>query len=297
MLRAALALRQGRAAEVTRVKISTQRPRRPADTTPAPDVRVMNALAGILLMGAVVVMASSAWGAMQRSPYFAVRSIEVVTPLERADVQSMRNLAAPHAAGNFFALDMPQVRAAFEAVPWVRRAHVRRLWPNGLEVRIEEHRAVAFWDGGEGDDQLVNEYGEVFDANVGEVEEEGLPMLGGPEGSSRHVLTVHQKLLPLMASLDARIEDLRLSRRGSWRVTLDSGAQLDLGRGKDMFDTAEVFERTARFVRTYQDVSSRFGHPKLQHADLRHTNGYALQLQGVSVQNADDGKNNSAKKR
>ena len=36
---------------------------------------------------------------------------------------------------------------AFEAVPWVRRAVVRRVWPDRLAVRLEEHRAAALWEG------------------------------------------------------------------------------------------------------------------------------------------------------
>lgn len=272
---------------MTRVAISTRRPKRETVTTLPPDVRVMNALAGIFVVVALVAMASSAWGAMQRSPYFAVRHIEIATPLQRTNVKALRAIAAPRVAGNFFAMDMAQVRAAFESVPWVRRANVRRVWPNALSVSIEEHRAVAFWDGGDGDDQLVNEYGEVFDANLGEVEEEGLPMLGGPDGSARLALSLHQKLLPLLAGLDARIEDLRQSRRGSWHVTLDSGAELDLGRSKDGADMSEVLERTARFVRTFHEVSSRYGHAALEHADLRHANGYALRLQGVVVNKVD----------
>ena len=39
------------------------------------------------------------------------------------------------------------IRDSFETVPWVRRAVVRRVWPDRLAVRLEEHRAVALWVG------------------------------------------------------------------------------------------------------------------------------------------------------
>ena len=52
----------------------------------------------------------------------------------------------------------------------------------------------------------------------------------------------------------ARIDTLKLSSRGSWHAELDSGADLELGRGSE----DEVVARTARFVRTL-----RAGHAAL----------------------------------
>ncbi len=248
------------------------------------DVHIMNGLTVVFVLAALGFVASGVWAYMKTSSAFALRSVEVASPLNKTSVSALRAIAAPRVAGNFFKIDMGQARQAFEAVPWVRRANVRRVWPNGLEVTIEEHRAAALWDGGEGDDRLVNEYGEVFEANLAEVEEEGLPMLGGPDGSSRQVLTVHQRLLPLFAQINAHLETLRLTRRGSWQAELDTGVVLELGRGSEAGDVSEVIERTSRFVRTYAEVATRFGNPTLQHVDLRHANGYAVQLQGVVMQ-------------
>jgi len=42
----------------------------------------------------------------------------------------------------FFTADLDAVRAAFESVPWVRKAMVRREWPNKLIVTVEEHRGI-----------------------------------------------------------------------------------------------------------------------------------------------------------
>ncbi len=260
-----------------RVKAKTR-----ADVPALPgDVHMMNMAAALVLLIALGVLASGAWAAVKTSRSFALRTIEVANPLTRTSLSSLRAVAAPRVAGNFFSLDMDKARAAFESVPWVRRANVRRVWPSGLEVTIEEHRAAAFWDGGDGDDRLVNEYGEVFDANLAEVEDDGLPLLGGPEGTSRQVLTLHQRLQPLFAKLDTHIETLRVSRRGSWQAELNSGAVLELGRGSESGDTADVVARTARFVRTFAEVSTRFGNPDLKHVDMRHLNGYAIELQGV----------------
>jgi cell division protein FtsQ len=64
--------------------------------------------------------------------------------------------------GNFFTVNLDATRAAFERMPWVRSASLRRLWPDGVELSIEEHRAVARWTPQDGESRLVNRQGEVF---------------------------------------------------------------------------------------------------------------------------------------
>ena len=161
------------------------------------DVRLMNVtavaiavLAGLLLAGAALL-----W--LARQPLFAIRVITVDGDVGRNSVSTIRANAAPRLAGNFLTLDLVAVRRAFESVPWVRHAVVQKVWPNRLRVRLEEHRPVALWGGGEpGSEKLVNSFGEVFEANVGDVEDETLPTLEGPDGSAARVLAMHDKLEP-----------------------------------------------------------------------------------------------------
>jgi cell division protein FtsQ len=262
---------------MTRIPISTQRRRRPDAPLPS-DIRALNWLTALCLLAFTVLVLWSGWALLVRSSHFAVRSVALVTPLERASLVEVQALAAPRMRGNFFDIDIGAAKAAVESVPWVRRASVRRVWPNTLEVSLEEHRAVAYWQGDEGDEQLVNEYGEVFDANLGEVGEATLPTLEGPRHASRHMLVLHLKLAPMMKHIDGSIEVLRVSRRGSWQVVLEDGAEIDLGRGKDFSDFHELLARTDRFVRTFAEVSDKHGKAGFKRADLRYPQGYALQL-------------------
>ncbi|HSM21639.1 MAG TPA: cell division protein FtsQ/DivIB, partial [Rubrivivax sp.] len=231
-------------------------------------------LAGVGLLAAGV-----AW--LMRSPMFPIRSIQLDGDLARNSVPTIRANAAPRLAGNFFSVDLQVGRAAFESVPWVRRAGVRRVWPDVRAVRLAEHRAAALWEGaepGRGGDRLVNAQGEVFEANLGDVEDEALPSLGGPEGSAARMLALYRRVQPAFARLELGVERLHLSGRGSWRVELDSGASVELGRGSE----DEIVARTERFVRTLTQVTARWQQP-LEYADLRHAEGYAVRLRGVST--------------
>ena len=159
---------------------------------------------------------------------------------------------------------------------------VQREFPNRLKVVLLEHKAVAYW-GAEGDSRLVNNVGEVFEANPGDVETEELPLLNGPKGQAPQVLQAYHALAPLFEEMDAALEQLQLREQGSWRAQLDSGAVIELGHGS----LTEVEARTRRFIDTVTQVSSRFGRD-VESADLRYTSGYALKLRGVTTGDVDD---------
>lgn len=252
------------------------------------DVRLMNgvATAVFVLAAAAAAFAAVLW--LMRSPLFPIRVIQLDGDLARNSVPTIRANAAPRLAGNFFSVDLLAGRAAFEAVPWVRHAVVRRIWPDRLAVQLEEHRAAALWEGtGEehAADKLVNSFGEVFEANVGDVEDDKLPVLAGPEGTAAQMLALYRRLQPALARLatgregnGVGIERLQLSRRGSWRVEMESGAAIELGRGSE----DELMARSERFARTFRDATAQWRQP-LEYADLRHTDGYAVRLRGVST--------------
>jgi len=242
------------------------------------DVRLMNGVARLLIVLIVLGLLGSALFWLTRAPWFDIRSIQLEGELERSSVATIRANAGPRLAGNFFSIDLQRTRAAFESVPWVRKAVVRRVWPNRLVVRLEEHRAAALWQGEEGNDRLVNAQGEVFEANLGDVEDENLPTFAGPDGRAAEMLSMYRRLQPALQPLQAAVDTLQLSRRGSWRVALDNGASVEIGRGSE----AELLARTERFARTLTQVTGRYRQPLL-YADLRHTDGYAVRLRGVTT--------------
>lgn len=247
------------------------------------DVRWTEMLAsGVTLLAAVLLFASLVvW--LARQPLFAIRSVTVEGDTARNSVSTIRANAMPRIAGSFLEVDLKAARRAFESVPWVRRAVVRRIWPNRLHVRLEEHRPVALWlDAQAGDERsgerLVNSFGEVFEANLGDVEDDELPTLSGPPGSSAHVLALHGRLATSLAPLGPRLERLQLSGRGSWTATLEGDVPIELGRGSD----PELVARAERFVATVPQVTGRLQRP-LEYADLRHADGYAVRLRGVTT--------------
>jgi cell division protein FtsQ len=242
------------------------------------DVRWMNRIARAVLVLLVLALlaAGAAW--IGRAPWFAIRGISLEGDLQRNNLATVRAHALPHLQGHFFTLDLQQARAAFEKAPWVRQAVVRRVFPGQLVVHLEEHRPLALWQDDDRGDLLVNQYGEVFDANLGDVEDQPLPIFSGPPGTAPALLAMHGRLRALMAPMQRSVDSLELSGRGSWRAVLDNGTVMELGRGSE----EEVVARVTRFLATWPQVQARF-QQALERVDLRHTDGYAVRMRGVTT--------------
>jgi cell division protein FtsQ len=255
-----------------------------ADTIQAPfDVRLMNVVATLMfLLCALMLLAAGAWWVL-RQPFFPIGAIRVDGEVTHNNEVTLRANVAPQLAGNFFTVDLARARAAFESVPWVRSAVVRREFPNKLRATLTEQVPVAHW-GQDADSKLINGFGEVFEANVAEVDD-GLPWLDGPVEQAGQVLGMYRVLQPLFESSKLSIDSLDLSSRGSWSVVLASGAEIELGRGQG----DEVVARTQRFLKTVPAVAGQYGRTvaAVEGADLRHHEGYALRLKGVTTMAVD----------
>ena len=259
------------------------------------DVRAMNAAAAALLLLAVLLLLGMGVAALLRLPAFTLRVVSVQGDVTRNSAATLRANAVSQLSGNFFSVNLAHAKTVFESVPWVRSAVVQRVWPNRLAVTLQEHRAVAYWEQigaesrpaaprrGQPRDELtthlVNTAGEVFDANLGDVEDENLPTLQGPEGGSAAMLDMFGRLRDVFEAGDRRIDTLRLSERGSWAVTLEDGAQIELGRG----EPDEVLARTQRFLGTLAQITHQYQQAPLESADLRYPQGYAVHLKGMAT--------------
>ena len=249
------------------------------------DIKLMNGLASALFGLVVVLLLGAGLAYVQQLPQFSIRGVTVTGDVSHYNAISLRANVMPRLQGTFFTLDLQAAREVFETMPWVRQAVVKRDFPNRLKVHLQEHQAVAFW-GVEGDSHLVNSFGEVFEANLGELERDDLPRLSGPEGQSAQVLAMLQALQPRLAQMELTLAQLELTPRGGWRAQLDNSTTLELGSGS----TDELLARLERFLKTVTQATSRYNRSveQLASVDLRHSDGYAIRLNGVSTVEAED---------
>ncbi|MFA5371795.1 MAG: cell division protein FtsQ/DivIB [Sideroxydans sp.] len=193
-----------------------------------------------------------------RLPAFALRAVELTVPPDHVTAGQLHKvLEQTH--GNFFTVDLQRVRQSLEQLPWVRQASVRRKFPWALQVVLEEHVALASWNGSE----LVNTYGEVFNAET----DERLPAFSGEAHNSLQITQTYAEMNRQLQPLRRHITQITLSPRLAWQLELDDGLQVALGR-------EAVSERLARFVMAYP--SSLAVMPGVRRVDLRYRDGFAV---------------------
>jgi cell division protein FtsQ len=187
----------------------------------------------------------------------------------------IRANAAPKLQGNFFTMNLDTARQAFESVPWVRKASVRRSWPNGLAVELEEHEVLGTW-GSADSGRLVNTYGEVFVANQAEAEEDTqLLALAGPDGTEGDVVERMEMMSEWFKPIGAEPLGVTLTDRYAWRAKLSNGMVVEFGREQNEQDRADLEARVKRFVQAWPQVVAQWG-KQIEYADLRYPNGFAI---------------------
>ncbi|BCT91769.1 cell division protein FtsQ [Lysobacter helvus] len=228
----------------------------------------MNALLRILawtfavaLVVLPVVAVLNGWIAAERWP---LRTLRVQGSLHNVDEQLLRATVLPYARRGFFAVRLEDAQAAVARLPWVERAEVRKHWPDILEVHVVEHRPFARW----GDDRLLSEHGRLFPVRGIHVPA-SLPQLGGPEARVPEVVALYNESRALFASTGNDVRALKLDARGSWSLVLSDGTEVIVGR-------SDARPRIGRFARLLPQLINQ---PQrvLRRADLRYTNGFALQ--------------------
>lgn len=194
---------------------------------------------------------------------FPVNTIRIETPLVQVKPEQLREVIGRYVTTGFLRVDVERIRTELEAMAWVKRASVRRGWPDRLVVRLEEQQPMARWAAG----GLVNTEGELFRPKKNGTWA-GLPLLRGPKKTEQVVAKALQEMQDMLSPIGLKVSHLTMNERRSWDLRLDNGLRLGLGK-------TDVSLRLLRFVRVYAQVLK----PQLQaidSVDLRYTNGFAV---------------------
>jgi cell division protein FtsQ len=239
--------------------------------------RAMIWLSNVLFTVALALFAAAALQWVVARNQFAIWQVEVAAAqrspaaqaaLQRVGEAALKQVNASALRGSFFTADLQAVRVEFGKLPWVRQVDVRRVWPNRLQVNLEEHQVLGTW----GEGRLLNTHGEVFVANIAEAESEGrLPEFSGPNGSELAVAQRWRELSQWLEPLHVKPVGLNLSSRYAWTAQLENGSTLLLGRD----GSGDHKERVVRMVEAMPQVAAKLGEkPAL--IDLRYPNGFAV---------------------
>ncbi len=193
-------------------------------------------------------------------PFFQIQHTVIRGNLHQVD-PALVTKAAQRVQGDFFTVDLGAAAAELKTIPWVQVVHLHRIWPNALEVQVEEQIPAAYW----GDEGLLNIFGEPFVADyLGE-----LPHLSGPREAGPEMLQALNRFNRDLEPLGRSVAGLVLSERGAWTLTLDDGSHWLLGREPDA-------ARWQRFLKAWPELHQNGVIPAGGTVDLRYANGFTV---------------------
>lgn len=121
-------------------------------------------------------------------------------------------------------VDVDEARARLEALPWVKSAEVRRVWPDRIYVRVTERRPVAIWQN-EGELAVIDRDGHAI-AGEDVTRFTNLPLVvgKGAETAAAGLLALlsHQPQLKDRVRAAVRVGERR------WNLRLDNGVEVRL---------------------------------------------------------------------
>lgn len=166
---------------------------------------------------------------------------------------------------NFFTLDLSAIQQKIQSIPWVSSASVRRYWPDTLQIDFDEHVAVARWN----DNALLNFQGHVFYAeNASDVEFNHLPLISGPDALKDDIWHQYNEIQTQLKVIARSVQQLSVSERLSWTVTLDNGLEVRFGREKLEKRLALLVEMYPKYIEPEQQ--------NIMYIDFRYDFGYSI---------------------
>ena len=239
-----------------------------------------------------------------------VENIRVNGDLQFLDKDKLTALLKGQIVGGYFTVDLSMLREMLLQHPWIRDASLRREWPAGINVSIEEKVPVAYWN----DDEYISETGDVFKPEK-RLNNLVLPVLNGPQGRHGDVWKFMNTLYSEMALLEYQVVRLDLDDRRAWQLVItgdaanaaamtalatDREASVDSGKVETIvvkLGRFETHKRLQRFVRLLPalitenqmantEAIDSMDFKNIEVIDMRYPNGFAVQLSSQQMSEA-----------
>ena len=214
----------------------------------------------LLLVGIALVWL---WIKLHNPSILPIKSVKFESSYQHITSQQLASRIQSDVDSGFFAVNVSQLRQHLLELPWVKRVNVSRVWPDTLVIRVTEQQAFARW----GERQLISVEGYVFSPDEATIPS-GLPALNGPRSQLKQVIEHYKRMEQLLASSNLHIVQLDLTQRHAWKVTLNNGMTVMLGR-------VQPIPRIQRFVKFYNKVIVT-ADKKADLVDLRYPNGLTV---------------------
>jgi cell division protein FtsQ len=226
-------------------------------------------LATILPLGIIVGGILGFLDVVKQPGRFPLRFIEIQNELKWMPPEAISQVVSPYLQQGFFGIDVEAIQKQVNDLPWVSKSHVQRVWPDRISIALTEQNPLARF----GETGVLSTEGKIFYPEILSVLPPGCPWFKGPEKAAMEMLKQYLDFLEMLSPLGLSISELSLSNEGAYRIMLDNGIAIILGK-------AALNERMGRFILMYPSQLKKETQ-RIAYLDLRYTNGMAIGWKAV----------------
>ncbi len=220
----------------------------------------------VMLWGGVIATTGLAYNNLKHYVATDVQSVAINSDFNYASRDQVSSVIEPLLSHSFFTLDLRAIKASLEALDWIYRAEVKRHWPSGLVINLQEQRPIARW----GNASFVSVDGVVFNGN-GVLVSAKLPRLYGPPGTEKTLMNYYLEFNRMLKRNGLSLSELTFDEKHTLTAKLDEGLPI-------YFGSEELVEKMQRFLAVHSRALADRD-KQLDYVDLRYSNGMAVHWQ------------------
>lgn len=204
---------------------------------------------------------------LKTSKVMPIKEVKLTATYQHFSPQVLQAIILPYVSNvGLFSIDIEALKQALLQQPWVGQIFIKRIWPDEIDISIEEQTPIAIWN----KTSLLNLQGDVFTPNKNQIPA-SLPDLEGPINQQNVVMQQWQEFNRQLIPLHLTIPRLVMNSRGAWQMVLSNDTTINLGR-------IDINARFAQLLQLYPKILA--GHEnQIPNIDLRYSNGFAIQWQ------------------
>jgi len=191
-----------------------------------------------------------------------IKKIRAQGEFDKVTEQMILDAVKDDVNGGYLKINVHNLQTKIEKLAWVKRASVRRVWPDSIVVTIEEQKAYAIWK----NKGLLNNLGEQFEPKV--IGDMHLPILNGPDNLNIKVMNKYKIFESILNKIDLSISVFNLDDRRAVTMQLSNNIKVSLGR-------SEYQKRLKRFITAYKLSLNKYAN-NIEYIDMRYTNGFSI---------------------
>ena len=153
-----------------------------------------------------------------------VKSVAIEGDFTKVSRDQIELIVRDSLSKDFLKVELKEIKKKIEEDPWVEFVNVKRIWPDKIELSVNEEKPIARW----GDSGFINQHGTLIDVKL-DKELDQLPLFYGSNKQIEEITQWYMVAGDILSNYDLNISGLKINEQGDWELAIDNSIQIIMG--------------------------------------------------------------------